>query len=103
MDSTTLPTAIVTELEQAHARRLGDKISKLCSYIYAAEHRLLTLIREFDEQQGWQSLGFVNCAKWLNFQCGIDMNTARERVRVAHALGRLPKVDARFADGAISY
>jgi hypothetical protein len=31
------------------------------------------------------------------------MNTARERVRVAHALGRLPKVDARFAKGAISY
>jgi len=33
----------------------------------------------------------------------MDMNTARERVRVAHALGRLPKVDARFAKGAISY
>jgi hypothetical protein len=31
------------------------------------------------------------------------MNTARERVRVAHALGRLPKIDAKFAKGAISY
>lgn len=40
---------------------------------------------------------------WLNFKCGIDMNTARERVRVAHALGRLPKIDARFAKGALSY
>ena len=89
--------------KQEVAERLGAKISELCSYIYAAEHRLLTLIREFDEQEGWAHLGFHSCAYWLNFKCGIDMNTARERVRVAHALGRLPKIDARFAKGAISY
>jgi hypothetical protein len=89
--------------KQEVAEQLGAKISELCSYIYAAEHRLLTLIREFDEQEGWAHLGFHSCAYWLNFKCGIDMNTARERVRVAHALGRLPKVDARFAKGAISY
>jgi len=88
---------------QEVAERLGAKISELCSYIYAAEHRLLTLIREFDEQEGWAHLGFHSCAYWLNFKCGIDMNTARERVRVAHALGRLPKVDARFSEGSISY
>ena len=89
--------------KQEVAECLGAKISELCSYIYAAEHRLLTLIREFDEQEGWAHLGFHSCAYWLNFKCGIDMNTARERVRVAHALGRLPKIDARFAKGAISY
>ena len=89
--------------KQEVAEHLGAKISELCSYIYAAEHRLLTLIREFDEQEGWAHLGFHSCAYWLNFKCGIDMNTARERVRVAHALGRLPKIDARFAKGAISY
>ena len=89
--------------KQEVAEHLGAQISELCSYIYAAEHRLLTLIREFDEQEGWAHLGFHSCAYWLNFKCGIDMNTARERVRVAHALGRLPKIDARFAKGAISY
>ncbi len=85
------------------SKRLGAEISELCSYIYAAEHRLLTLIREFDEQKGWQWLGFHSCACWLNFKCSIDMNTARERVRVALALGKLPKIDARFATGALSY
>ena len=103
MDCNALPRNDIADLEQARTRQLADQISELCAYIYAAEHRLLTLIREFDEREGWQSLGFPNCASWLNFQCGIDMNTARERVRVAHALGRLPKVDARFAKGAISY
>ena len=47
------------------AKALADEISKLSAYIYAAEHRLLTLIREFDEQSGWASLGFPNCARWV--------------------------------------
>ena len=94
---------IVTPPERDSAERLGAEITELCSHIYAAEHRLLTLIREFDEQEGWSWLGFHTCAHWLNFKCGIDMNAARERVRVAHALGKLPKIDARFATGALSY
>jgi hypothetical protein len=103
MDSPATPTALVTDLQRIRCERLGNQISELCAYIYAAEHRLLTLIREFDEQKGWEYLGFRNCASWLNFKCGINMNTARERVRVAHALAKLPKVDHRFAEGAISY
>ena len=78
-------TLTVTALKEASAReqseRLGAEITELCSYIYAAEHRLLTLVREFDEQKAWEWLGFHSCAHWLNFKCGIDMNTARERVR----------------------
>jgi Domain of unknown function (DUF222)/HNH endonuclease len=93
----------IADLERSHCEQLADKISTLASYVYAAEQRLLTLIREFDEREGWKYLGFHSCACWLNFKCGMDMNTARERLRVAHALGRLPKIDARFAEGAISY
>ena len=97
----------VTPLKEESAldksERLGAEITELCSYIYAAEHRFLTLIREFDEQRGWAWLGFHTCAHWLNFNCGMGMNAARERVRIAHALGNLPKIDARFASGALSY
>ncbi len=91
------------EFTRQKSKRLGSEITELCSFIYAAEHRLLTLIREFDEHKGWEWLGFHSCAHWLNFKCGIDLNTARERVRVARALGGLPKIDARFATGALSY
>jgi len=89
----------------SHHRReqLAAEIGRLSSYLYAAEHRLLTLLREFDAGRGWEGLGFPSCACWLNFACGMDRVTARERMRVAHALGRLPKVDARFASGALSY
>ena len=39
----------------------------------------------------------------MNWQCGIGMNAAREKVRVAKALGELPKISAAFRSGEISY
>jgi len=85
------------------AEQLGDQITELCSYLYAAESRLLTLIREFDEKECWADLGFFTCAHWLNFKCGIGMNAAREKVRVAHALAHLPKIDKGLSKGELSY
>ena len=83
--------------------QLGNQITELCGYIYAATYRLLVLIREFDEQGYWQSPGLCSCAHWLNFQCGIGMNAAREKVRVAHALAELPNISAAFEKGQLSY
>ena len=83
--------------------KLGAEITELCAYIYAATHHLLELIREFDDKQYWAELGFKSCAHWLNFKCGFGMNSARERLRVAHALVELPKISAAFSEGKISY
>ena len=90
----------------AHCRRseaLGDEITELCGYIAAATQRLLEMIREFDQQELWHLDGICSCAHWLNWKCGIGMNAAREKVRVANALGELPKISASFARGEISY
>ena len=92
-----------TRFERSVGEKLGEEITELCGYIYAATHHLLTLIREFDEQQHWAELGFQSCAHWLNFNCGFGMNSARERIRVAHALAGLPKIDEAFSKGALSY
>jgi hypothetical protein len=101
-------TAIVSSLSDTHsplsdAEQLGEQITELCSYIYAAESRLLALIHEFDDKQYYEKLGFCSCAHWLNFKCGIGMNAAREKVRVANALAKLPKMDERFSKGELSY
>jgi hypothetical protein len=45
----------------------------------------------------------MSCAHWLNFKCGMGMNAARERVRVARALDELPKISAAFEAGTLSY
>ena len=83
--------------------RLGAEITELCGYINAATYRLLTLIREFDEKEYWGLPGLCSCAHWLNFQCGIGMNAAREKVRVAHALKELPLISEAFRRGELSY
>lgn len=83
--------------------RLGAEITELCAYIHAATYRLLTLIREFDEKEYWGLPGLCSCAHWLNFQCGIGMNAAREKVRVAHALKDLPLISDAFRRGELSY
>ncbi len=91
------------ETARSNADQLGAEITELCSYIYAAESRLLTLIREFDEKEYWAGQGLCSCAHWLNFKCGIGMNAAREKVRVAHALAGLPKINEAFSTGKLSY
>ena len=84
--------------------RLGAQITLLAGQINAANHRLLTLIAEFDQRKAWSGGGTVrSCAHWLNWKCGIALVAAREKVRVAQALAALPLIDAAFAAGEISY
>jgi len=87
----------------ARSRALGDEITELYGYITAATYELLVRIREFDADDLWQVGGVCSCAHWLNWKCGIGMNAAREKVRVARALADLPKISAAFRAGEISY
>ena len=73
----------------AELDRLGDEIALLSAHLEAATGRLLHLIREFDARGGWGN-GFRSCAHWLSWRVGLDLGAARERVRVARALGTLP-------------
>jgi hypothetical protein len=83
-------------------RRLGDEIAELAAHLDAAAARLLDLIREFDAQGGW-STGFRSCAEWLSWRTGLDLGAAREKVRVARALGDLPRLARALARGELSY
>src|SRR2546422_8292192 len=94
-----IPTALepAAELDQ-----LGDEIAELSAHIEAATAHLLDLIREFDARGGWNT-GFRSCAAWLAWRVGLDPGAARERVRVAHALGTLPLLARALARGELSY
>ena len=82
--------------------RLGDEIAELSAHLDAATARLLELIREFDEREGWNN-GFRSCAAWLSWRVGLDMGAARERVRVARALPALPRIAEALRRGEVSY
>ncbi len=86
---------------RAEAVRLGDDIAELSARIQAATYELLVLIRAFDEREGWE--GCQSCAHWLNWRTGLKLGAAREKVRVARALGALPLLSDAMQRGRISY
>lgn len=83
------------------AESLGNEIAALSAQIDAPFARLLRLIREFDDCRGWRP-GFRSCADWLAWRVGLDPGAARERVRVARALGTLPRFAAALELGELS-
>jgi hypothetical protein len=102
---------IVMDINAAHSvavsptaemDRLGDEIAELSAHLEAATARLLDRIREFDARGGWNT-GFRSCAHWLSWRVGLDPGAAREKVRVARALGTLPLMAATLARGELSY
>jgi hypothetical protein len=82
---------------------LADRIAHASASIDAAMHGLLTDVRAFDAIGGWAAQGQTSCAAWLSWKCGIEPGTAREKVRVAHALGALPLIDEQLRIGQLSY
>jgi len=82
---------------------MGQEIAVLAAHIDAATHRLLECIRHFDEAGGWYQQGATSCAHWLAWRVGWDPATAREKVRVARALGKLPAIDQALKTGKLSY
>src|SRR6266705_1811238 len=86
----------------AELDRLGDEIAELSAHLEAATARLLDLIREFDAREGWSN-GFRSCAHWLSWRVGLNLGAAREKVRVARALGTLPRLARALARGELSY
>ena len=96
------PVIAVPPERVAQLERLGDQIAELSAHLEAAGARLLDLIRDFDARGGW-NIGFRTCADWLSWRVGLAPGAARERVRVARALGTLPLLAQALARGELSY
>jgi hypothetical protein len=82
--------------------RLGDEIAIQSAHIHAATHHLLEMIAEFDRKRGWEADGQRSCAHWLALRTGIDLGSAREKVRAARALEQLPLISAAMSRGQLS-
>jgi hypothetical protein len=85
------------------SRSLCAEIVSLCADIHRAEFRLLELIERLDASKSWRHEAMPGCAHWLNAHCGLDLVTAREKVRIARALPDLRLIREAFRSGQISY
>ena len=90
------------QTDMSAAERMGEEIATLAARIDAATYELLVLIRKFDELGNW-GCGFLSCAHFLNWRIGLAPGAARERVRIARALGDLPRISAAMKRGELFY
>ena len=82
---------------------LGEELVGWAVRSAAAECRWLRMLAEFDVREGWYADGQLSAVDWLVWRCGMSARTARDKVRVAHELGRRPAVETAFAAGRLSY
>src|SRR3954470_1946161 len=88
---------------RAEIDALADRIATVSAQATILEHARLSDLRRFDELRGWGHQGARTCAHWLSWKVSMDLQTAREHVRVARALGSLPKIDAALRATDLTY
>jgi len=98
-----MSTAIPVDSDLVPIDELDKAIATLASRINQDSYELLVLVRQFDERVGWLKWGFESCTEWLHWRCDFSLCTAREKIRVAHALKTQPWVASAFATGSLSY
>ncbi|MCU1487984.1 MAG: endonuclease [Actinomycetia bacterium] len=91
------------DAQEIPLERLEHEITSTAGQLAATTCRWLLLITAFDRREGWKTWGSRTCAHWLSWRCGTALVTAREHIRVAHALTPLPLTTALFERGELSY
>ena len=86
---------------QRRAEVLEDRIATLAAHVHAATYRMIAMLREFDDINGWT--GWPSAAHWLSYRCGFSLGTSREKVRVSKALPGLPLIRTGFKRGELSF
>lgn len=81
----------------------GEELAALGREINANQYRVVHAAARFDEELEWFRLGHRSASSWIAMRLQIQTSTAREWIRVGHALQFLPLIDAAFATHEISY
>jgi hypothetical protein len=78
-------------------------LDRSVALIAAASAECLRDVAEVDQQKVWERDGATSMSAWLAGRYGLAWGTAREWVRVAHALRALPRIARAYARGEISW
>jgi hypothetical protein len=84
-------------------RELGARIVLLGRRLGSLHHDLVRTAVAYDLSGMWATSGHSTCAAWIAETLAVSLGTAREWLRVGHALTTLPDVDASFHAGRLSY
>jgi hypothetical protein len=87
----------------ASTRQLEAAIMEAAHLLHRSRHRLLVSLAAYDSDGSRALTGARTCAHWAASAIGVSVGTAREWLRVGHALSRLPEVDEAMAHERLSY
>jgi hypothetical protein len=85
------------------SQKLVEIIDRTTAVIASASSERLRALAAYDEQKLWRRDGATSMTSWLAARYGLGRGTAREWVRVAHALRGLPRIAEAYAGGEISW
>lgn len=80
-----------------------EQIAALGSELNANQYRIVRLAAQYDTELEWHHQGFANPAMAIAQTLDIHTGTAREWIRVGHALDHLPSIDHAFRSNCLSY
>ena len=98
------PQQVAYEEQRADADALAGRICAAAAEATRSQYRLLELMGEFDAMDAirfW--IDVKSLAHWLSWCCSMTPGVAREHVRVAKALRKMPTIKNLFREGRISY
>ena len=78
-------------------------VADMAAHINLVDWRFVKLIAAMDRRRVWNERGYCSLGNWLDHRCGLGPCASRERIRIGRALARLPRIDAAFRDGVLSY
>jgi len=94
---------LATENRRHEIKELDTAIGNLFRIINSASYELMVMIREFDERSGWLECSFTDAVSWLMWRCDLNLDVARDKLRIAHALKELPLLSKAFSQGNLPY
>ena len=98
------PEQLAEQQRRVAADGLAGRICAAAAESARCQFRLLELIGEFDAMGAiryWTDV--KSLAHWLSWACSTAPGVAREHVRVAKALRRMPTIAGLFREGRLSY
>jgi len=98
------PEQVAFQEHKVAADGLAGRICAAAADAARSQYTLLELIGQFDAMGGLKHwTGFKSVADWLSWVCSMTPQVAREHVRVATALRRMPTIAQLFQEGRLSY
>lgn len=84
-------------------KSIVEQIAALGTELNANQYRIVRLVARYEASLEWFDQGFASPAMAIARTLGVHTSTAREWIRVGHALDVLPLIDDAFASNRLSY